>query len=70
MNPVLCGDTAADIAKKMHKIFCKNRFSQQKTRFSQKSERDNREKLQKSESNKKLFPIFAADLAEFLNRFL
>jgi hypothetical protein len=33
MNPVLCGDTAADIAKKLHKIFCKNRFSHQKTRF-------------------------------------
>jgi hypothetical protein len=58
MNPVLYGDTAADIAKKLNKIFCENRFSQQKTRFSQKSERDNREKPQKSESNKKTISDF------------
>jgi hypothetical protein len=52
------GTQRQTLQKKLHKIFCENRFSQQKTRFSQKSERDNREKPQKSESNKKTISDF------------
>jgi hypothetical protein len=40
MNPLPHLETAADIAKMFAQIFCENRFSQQKTQFLLKSDRE------------------------------